>query len=71
MATVNLILSTYVLNVLWQIPVIAATARLCMKLANRLPAKVPPCRVGCGTASRGCLAATDLVAETKLGWRYG
>jgi beta-lactamase regulating signal transducer with metallopeptidase domain len=39
MATVNLILSTYVLNALWQIPVIAATAWLCMKLANRLPAK--------------------------------
>ena len=39
MATVNLILSTYVLNALWQIPVIAATAWLCMKFASRLPAK--------------------------------
>jgi beta-lactamase regulating signal transducer with metallopeptidase domain len=39
MATVNLILSTYVLNALWQIPVIAATAWLCMTLANRLPAR--------------------------------
>ncbi len=39
MATVNLILSTYVLNALWQIPVIVATAWLCMKFASRLPAK--------------------------------
>ncbi len=39
MATVNLILSTYVLNALWQIPVIAATAWLCMKFASRLPTK--------------------------------
>lgn len=39
MATANLILSTYVLNALWQIPVIAATAWLCMKFASRLPAK--------------------------------
>jgi beta-lactamase regulating signal transducer with metallopeptidase domain len=39
MTTVNLILSTYVLNALWQIPVIAATAWLCMKFASRLPAK--------------------------------
>lgn len=39
MATLSMILSTYVLNALWQIPVIAATAWLCMKAANRLPAK--------------------------------
>jgi len=39
MATANLILSTYVLNALWQIPVIAATAWLCMKFASRLSAK--------------------------------
>src|SRR5215472_3268576 len=39
MATINLIVSTYVLNALWQIPVIAATAWACMKFANRLPAK--------------------------------
>ncbi len=39
MAMISLILSTYVLNALWQIPVIAATAWVCMKFANRLPAK--------------------------------
>lgn len=39
MATINLVVSTYVLNALWQIPVIAATAWACMKIANRLPAK--------------------------------
>lgn len=39
MATINLIVSTYVLNALWQIPVISATAWACMKFANRLPAK--------------------------------
>jgi hypothetical protein len=39
MATINLMVSTYVLNALWQIPVIAATAWACMKFANRLPAK--------------------------------
>lgn len=39
MATINLTVSTYVLNALWQIPVIAATAWACMKFANRLPAK--------------------------------
>ena len=39
MATINLIVSTYVLNALWQIPVIAATAWACMKFASRLPAK--------------------------------
>lgn len=39
MPTINMILSTYVLNALWQIPVIVATAWLCMKVANRLPAK--------------------------------
>lgn len=39
MAPVNLILSTYVLNALWQIPIIAATAWLCVTFANRLPAK--------------------------------
>jgi beta-lactamase regulating signal transducer with metallopeptidase domain len=39
MATISLIVSTYVLNALWQIPVIVATAWVCMKFANRLPAK--------------------------------
>ena len=39
MATINLIVPTFVLNALWQIPVIAATAWVCMKSANRLPAK--------------------------------
>jgi beta-lactamase regulating signal transducer with metallopeptidase domain len=39
MGATSLMLSTYVLNALWQIPLIALTAWICIKLANRLPAK--------------------------------
>ena len=39
MDAINRILSTYVLNALWQIPVIAATAWLCLRFAKRLPAR--------------------------------
>jgi hypothetical protein len=38
MDAINRFLSTYVLNALWQIPVIAATAWLCLRFAKRLPA---------------------------------
>jgi hypothetical protein len=38
MDVINRFLSTYVLNALWQIPVIAATTWLCLRFAKRLPA---------------------------------
>src|SRR5215471_19066749 len=36
MDVINQVLLTYVLNAFWQIPLIAATAWLCLKLASRL-----------------------------------
>lgn len=39
MDTISPVLSTFILNALWQVPFIAATAWLCVRITKRLPAK--------------------------------